>query len=103
MSKWQNNFDQKVMPVCDELMTPVLHSVLSNMMVKSLTLWSKGVGSQGEGAVQFLVENEEKARELQRYLETEHCMPSYTLTLKLSFHWRTSAHGSFLPLRQLRK
>lgn len=81
MNKWQSNFDKKVMPACDELIGPVLHSVLSDSRVKELTLGAKGVGSQGDGSVQFLVENEDKAKELQKYLETELNMPSYTLTL----------------------
>ena len=81
MTRWQNNFDQKVMPACDELNGSVLHSVLNDPMVKKLALGAKGVGSQGDGSVQFLVESEQKAQELQHYLETERGMPSYTLTL----------------------
>lgn len=81
MTKWQCNFDKKVMPACDELSGPVLHSVLSDPKVKELVLGAKGVGSQGDGSVQFLVENKEKAGELQKYLKEERGMPSWTLTL----------------------
>ena len=81
MNMWQENFDKKVMPVCDELIGPVLHSVLDDPSVKRLTLGAKGVGSQGDGSVQFLVESKEKAEELRYYLEEKRGMPSYTLTL----------------------
>lgn len=81
MTRWQENFDRKVMPACDELIGPVLHSVLSDPTVKELTLGAKGVGSQGDGSVQFLVKDRESARRLQRYLEEKRGMPSYTLTL----------------------
>ena len=81
MSEWQKIFDQKVMPASDELIGPVLHSVLHDPRISELTLGAKGVGSQGDGAVQFLVESDAKAQELQHYLETERGMPSCTLTL----------------------
>lgn len=81
MNQWQENFDKKVMPASDELRGPVLHSVLSDLIIKDLTLGAKGVGSQGDGSVQFLVENKDKALELQKYLEEKYSMPSYTLTL----------------------
>ena len=81
MNRWQENFDRKVMPACDELIGPVLHSVLNDPIVKRLTLGAKGVGSQGDGSVQFLVRDKETATELQKYLAEELGMPSYTLTI----------------------
>ncbi len=81
MNLWQENFDRKVMPVCDELKGPVLHSVLNNPRVRELTLGAKGVGSQGDGSVQFLVKDREASDELQKYLLEKLGMPSYTLTL----------------------
>lgn len=81
MNRWQENFDKKVMPACDELIGPVLHSVLNDPIVKKLTLGAKGVGSQGDGSVQFLVKDQKVAAELQKYLSEERGMPSYTLTI----------------------
>ena len=81
MNQWQENFDRKVLPACDELKGPVLHSVLRDPVVKSLVLGAKGVGSQGDGAVQFLVKNSDTAKKLQKYLLDERGMPSYTLTI----------------------
>ena len=81
MNEWQEIFDRKVLPASEELLGPVLHSLLSEHRIKELTLGAKGVGSQGDGSIQFLVESREKARELQKYLECTKNMPSYTLTL----------------------
>ena len=82
MRKAQAIFDEKVAPMCPELRAPVLHSVLADPAVRELTYGAKGVGSQGDGTVQFLAKDEETARQLQEYLEREKGMPSFPLTLK---------------------
>ena len=82
MIEAQENFDKKVMPACSELVAPVLHSILKDEKIKGWIYGAKGVGSQGDGTVQFLAKNEEAARMLQNYLHKEKGMPSFTLTLK---------------------
>ena len=82
MAEAQANFDEKVMPACSELTAPVLHSVLKDPQIQKWIYGAKGVGSQGDGTVQFLVKGENEAKELQSYLETKKGMPSFTLTLK---------------------
>ncbi len=82
MDEWQANFDEKVMPACTELVAPVLHSVLRDEEVRKYIYGAKGVGSQGDGSVQFLCRDEESVRGLQYYLKEKKGMPSFTLTLK---------------------
>ncbi|MCR5234428.1 MAG: hypothetical protein K6E53_11050 [Lachnospiraceae bacterium] len=82
MDEWQANFDEKVMPACTELIAPVLHSVLGDEEVRKYIYGAKGVGSQGDGSVQFLCRDEESVRGLQYYLKEKKGMPSFTLTLK---------------------
>lgn len=82
MKKAQANFDAKVMPQCTELIAPVLHSVLNDPNIDQWVYGAKGVGSQGDGAVQFLAKDEECAKALQKYLDKALGMPSFTLTLK---------------------
>lgn len=82
MVEAQANFDEKVMPACTELIAPVLHSVLNDQTIKQWVFGAKGVGSQGDGTVQFLAKSEKDAKLLQEYLENEKGMPSFTLTLK---------------------
>lgn len=81
MDEWQANFDEKVMPACSELIAPVLHSVIEDKEIRKFIYGAKGVGSQGDGSVQFLCRDEESVRGLQDYLDKKG-MPSFTLTLK---------------------
>ena len=82
MDDWQKNFDIKVMPVCDELKAPVLHSVLNDPEIRKYIYGAKGVGSQGDGSVQFLAKGKEDVEKLRCYLNEELHMPSFVLTLK---------------------
>lgn len=81
MDRWQNNFDEKVKPACCELDAPVLHEVINDSNIKKWIYGVKGVGSQGDGSVQFLVKDEKSMRIFQKYLLEEKGMPSFTLTL----------------------
>ena len=82
MTEAQNIFDEKVAPMSSELSAPVLHSVLNDPEIDHLIFGCKGVGSQGDGTVQFLAKGEEEAKALQDYLLNKRGMPSFTLTLK---------------------
>lgn len=65
-------FDRKIAPACpEELMAPVLHSVLSDKTVKKLIYGAKGVGSQGDGTVQFLARDKASQLELIDYLNND--------------------------------
>ncbi len=83
MVEAQDLFDRKVAPMCpEELTSPVLHSVLNDENIKKYVFGAKGVGSQGDGTVQFLAKDAENQRLLVEYLEKERKMPAYPLTLK---------------------
>lgn len=83
MTEAQTLFDTKVAPMCpEELTAPVLHSILEDPVVKELTYGAKGVGSQGDGTVQFLARDEDAQRKLIDYLKNEKGMTAYTLTLR---------------------
>ncbi len=83
MIKAQELFDEKVAPMCpEELTSPVLHSVLNDDKIKEFVFGAKGVGSQGDGTVQFLAKSEQDQKRLMDYLENERKMPAYPLTLQ---------------------
>lgn len=82
MNESQRNFDKKVAPVSSELKAPILHSVLKDPVIEPLIYGAKGVGSQGDGTVQFLAKGDKEAKVLQKYLFEQKGMPSFTLTLK---------------------
>ena len=81
MNRWQDNFYRKVMPVCSELKAPVLHSMLRDPQIREWIYGAKGVGSQGDGSIQFLAKDGQSANLLQEYLLHEKGMQSFTLTL----------------------
>lgn len=82
MTEAQALFDEKVMPASEELIAPVLHSILQDEELKKWAYGAKGVGSQGDGTVQFLAKSEEDAKHIQDYLLSRKGMPSFTLTIK---------------------
>ena len=83
MIKAQNDFDNYVAPAClEELTSPVLHKVFDDKKVKELCYGYKGVGSQGDGTIQFLAKDEKSQKELIDYLEKVLKMDSYSLTLE---------------------
>ena len=83
MIDFQDNFDKKVAPACPEQLTaPVLHEILEDEIIKSLTYGAKGVGSQGDGTVQFLAKDEESQKKIIEYLKNEKNMEGFPLTLK---------------------
>ncbi len=85
MTEAQALFDEKVAPMCpEELTAPVLHAILDDPTVKSLTYGAKGVGSQGDGTVQFLARDEAAQEQLIAYLKSEKGMTAYSLTLRPS-------------------
>jgi len=81
MDEAQALFDEKVAPASPELKAPVLHSLLRDEKIRTWIHGAKGVGSQGDGTVQFLAKGEREAEMLREYLEQEKGMPSFQLTI----------------------
>ena len=65
-----------------ELAAPQLHKVLNDENIKKYTYGAKGVGSQGDGSVQFLAKDKQSQVELIKYIKDEYNMDGFTLTLK---------------------
>lgn len=83
MNRAQALFDEKVSPACpEELRSPVLHDVLRDSVIREWIYGAKGVGSQGDGTVQFLCRDALSRERLTRYLSEAKGMPSFSLTLK---------------------
>ena len=82
MTETEVVFDRQVAPMCpSELTSPKLKAVLADEHIKSLTFGGKGVGSHGDGSVQFLARNVEAQQQLVDYLNAKG-MPAYKLTIK---------------------
>lgn len=83
MTEAQDLFDSKVAPAClSELTAPVLHQVLNDSRIRQLTWGGKGVGSQGDGTVQFLAKNAQSQQQLLEYFQKQLHMDAFSLTLK---------------------
>ena len=81
MTEAEDLFDKKVAPMSSALWSPKLHAVLQDQKIQPLIWGGKGVGSHGDGSVQFLAKTEEAQQQVADYLN-EQGMKAYTLTLK---------------------
>ena len=81
MTETEEVFNAQVAPMCpEELTAPRLRAVLNDEHVKALTLGGKGVGSHGDGSVQFLTKDPECQQQLIDYLNSQG-MRAYRLTI----------------------
>lgn len=82
MKKAQQIFDEFVIPACpEELTAPLLHKILSHPDIQEFVYGGKGVGSQGDGCVQFVAKGQEEQKELVKMLTNLGVQP-YELTIK---------------------
>ena len=82
MTEAQAVFDEKVAPMCpSQLQSPVLHRTLADPNLQALSYGGKGVGSQGDGSIQFLAKDEACQQKIIDYLNGLG-MSAYALTLK---------------------
>jgi UTP-glucose-1-phosphate uridylyltransferase/mevalonate kinase len=94
MTGAQELFDKKVAPASwEQLKAPKLHNILDDATVKTLTFGGKGVGSQGDGSVQFLAKDAECQKKLVDYLN-ENELTAYPLTIKP----RHRVHKAIIPV-----
>ena len=72
MKEAQALFDQHLVPACPtQLTAPVLHKVLNYQPIQSYIYGGKGVGSQGDGSVQFIAKDEKSQQKIIEILENE--------------------------------
>jgi UTP-glucose-1-phosphate uridylyltransferase/mevalonate kinase len=82
MDRAQALFDRHAAPAClDQLAAPVLHRVLGHEGLRPYVLGGKGVGSQGDGSVQFLARDEESREAAIRILEKDLGLSCLRLTI----------------------
>ena len=82
MIRAQEVFDKYVAPACpEELTSPVLHKTLNDKYLKELSYGAKGVGSQGDGTIQFLAKDKESQELIKDYLVNKLNMNAYVLTI----------------------
>ena len=80
MTEAEEMFDRYIAPMSPALWAPKLHQVLHDEKIQPLVYGGKGVGSHGDGSVQFLARNAEAQQQLIDYLNAQG-MKAYPLTL----------------------
>lgn len=80
MTEAEEQFDKYVAPMSPALWAPKLHEVLKDSHVQPFVYGGKGVGSHGDGSVQFLARSEEAQQQLTDYLNKKG-MRAYPLTI----------------------
>lgn len=82
MNEAQKLFDEKVAPACpEELTSPILHKTLNDPEVQKYIYGGKGVGSQGDGTVQFIAKDRNAQSDLVEYLNKELGMDAHAFTI----------------------
>lgn len=82
MDEAQRIFDEYVAPNSPKhLVAPKLHQYLEDRQIRQWIYGGKGVGSQGDGSIQFLAKDEESQSALVNYL-TAQGLPAYKLTIQ---------------------
>ena len=81
MTEAEEMFDRYVAPMSQALWAPRLHEVLRDPNIQPLVYGGKGVGSHGDGSVQFLARTPEAQQQLRDYLNAQG-MKAYALTLQ---------------------
>lgn len=83
MAEAQAVFDACGIPVCpNQLTAPLLHSVLNNDYLNTVTYGGKGVGSQGDGCAQFVCKTYKAQVEAAKYVTEQLHMVAIPLTIQ---------------------
>jgi UTP-glucose-1-phosphate uridylyltransferase/mevalonate kinase len=82
MTEAQSLFDTYAVSLSpEELASPTLHTVLNDTALKQWVFGGKGVGSQGDGAVQFIVRDSECGTKLINYLHKTYGILAYSIAI----------------------
>lgn len=81
MTEAERLFNEYLTPLSDALASPKLNETLNDPHLQQWIYGGKGVGSHGDGSIQFLARNAESQQELHAYLASIGLRP-YMLTIK---------------------
>jgi len=82
MQEAQQQFDLYAVPLSPvELKAEKLHAILTDPKIEKWVHGGKGVGSQGDGMVQFVVKNAECQQQLMKYLSDISGLDCYNITV----------------------
>jgi len=83
MNHAQTLFRESAAPLsAKELASPKLYEVLNDKNIREWSYGGKGVGSQGDGSVQFIAKGAEEAERLKHYLAAKWELDCYSVTVQ---------------------
>lgn len=83
MKEAQAAFDERLQPACpSELTAPVLHKVLAYAPIQPYIYGGKGVGSQGDGTVQFIARDAESQQKVMDIIAKDLDMSCLAMVLR---------------------
>jgi len=89
MKEAQEQFDKYLQPACpSQLTAPVLHAVLNHSPLKAYVFGGKGVGSQGDGSVQFIAKDKDAQEKAIEILKQDFNLSSLKLVLRSGYRVR---------------
>eukprot|EP00178_Gracilaria_changii_P000556 TRINITY_DN106_c0_g1_i11.p1 TRINITY_DN106_c0_g1~~TRINITY_DN106_c0_g1_i11.p1 ORF type:complete len:656 (+),score=81.50 TRINITY_DN106_c0_g1_i11:1646-3613(+) len=104
MTEAQAIFDEAAIPFCPEQLTaPNLHRVLQDADILPLVYGGKGVGSQGDGAVQFVAKSKEAAQHLIAVLSDKLMANPFLVTIGNLNHTDSETVPIAYPQKELSK
>lgn len=71
MTETEEMFDRRIAPMSPALWSPKLHQYLTDPAIQPLVWGGKGVGSHGDGSVQFLARDADSQQRLVEYLREQ--------------------------------
>ena len=89
MKEAQQQFDKHLQPACpSQLTAPILHKVLNHSPLKPFVYGGKGVGSQGDGSVQFIAKDKDTQEKAIEILRRDFNLSSLKLVLRSGYRVR---------------
>jgi UTP-glucose-1-phosphate uridylyltransferase/mevalonate kinase len=89
MKEAQEQFNKHLQPACpSQLTAPILHKVLNHSPLKPFVYGGKGVGSQGDGSVQFIAKDKDAQEKAMEILNRDFSLSSLKLILRSGYRVR---------------
>ncbi len=85
MSDAQKLIDDSAGKICKDLEGPKLHQIMNDEVIKELSYGSKGVGSNGDGAIEILAKDKLSQEKIMHYLENNYQLQPFKLDIKKTY------------------
>ena len=85
LSDAQKLIDNNAAKICKDLKGPKLHQIMNDKTIKKLSYGSKGVGSNGDGAIEILAKNKNYQKKIFAYLKNIYGLEPFEFNIKKTY------------------